>query len=121
MKKPVLENPRSERFAAFLAQGSTLDEAYREAGYKPNRHNAAFLARKPEVKELGLRVFCFSHHFGDSLLGLQPVTGALGPVPLHRCGLARITQINTELAAAAAKAQQIRLGLGLTPDADTRH
>jgi hypothetical protein len=46
-----LKNPRWERFALFAAQGSTLDEAYKEAGYKSNRGNAGALAMRPEVKE----------------------------------------------------------------------
>ena len=48
---PVLDNPRHERFARFAAQGSTLDEAYKQAGYKENRHNAWSLAQRPLVAE----------------------------------------------------------------------
>ena len=48
---PVLNNARWERFAAFVAQGSTLDEAYKQAGYKPHRGNPCTLANRPEVKE----------------------------------------------------------------------
>jgi phage terminase small subunit len=44
-----LKNPRWERFALFAAQGSTLDEAYREAGYKPHRGNPCKLAHRPDV------------------------------------------------------------------------
>lgn len=48
---PVLKNQKHERFAVFVAQGSTLDEAYKQAGYKENRHNAWSLAQKPHVAE----------------------------------------------------------------------
>jgi hypothetical protein len=47
----VFDNSRHERFAQFLAQGKTATEAYKLAGYKPNRHNAATLARNDAVKE----------------------------------------------------------------------
>lgn len=40
---PTLDNQRWERFAQALAQGKTGDDAYQEAGYKPNRHNASRL------------------------------------------------------------------------------
>jgi len=34
---PVLNNPRHELFAQYLAQDKTQDEAYKLAGYKPSR------------------------------------------------------------------------------------
>jgi len=40
---PPLSNGRHELFAQELAQGRTADAAYAEAGYKPNRGNAARL------------------------------------------------------------------------------
>ena len=46
---PVLSNPRWERFAQELAQGKSANEAYVEAGYKENRHNAAALARSQHI------------------------------------------------------------------------
>ena len=46
---PILENPRHEAFAQGLARGSSAAAAYVEAGYKPNRHNAAALARKQHI------------------------------------------------------------------------
>jgi phage terminase small subunit len=46
---PCLSNPKHERFAQGLAKGKTADEAYQEAGYKPNRHNAATLARQQHI------------------------------------------------------------------------
>jgi len=38
---PVLKNARHEKFAQAVAKGKTADEAYQDAGYKPNRGNAA--------------------------------------------------------------------------------
>lgn len=37
---PVLRNPRHEAFAQNVAKGMPREEAYIEAGYKPDRHNA---------------------------------------------------------------------------------
>lgn len=46
----ALENARHERFAQGLANGKTADEAYAEAGFKPNRGNAATLKAKQSVQ-----------------------------------------------------------------------
>lgn len=46
---PVLKNARHEKFAQELAKGKTADDAYVAAGFKPNRHNAAALARKQHI------------------------------------------------------------------------
>lgn len=46
---PVLKNAKHETFAQGLAAGKTADEAYSSAGFKPNRHNAAALARKQHI------------------------------------------------------------------------
>ncbi|MGI8388036.1 terminase small subunit [Brucella anthropi] len=40
---PVLKNARHEAFTQELAKGKTADEAYLNAGFKPNRGNAARL------------------------------------------------------------------------------
>lgn len=45
----VLSNPRHERFAQELAKGKSAAEAYETAGFSPNRHNAATLARKQHI------------------------------------------------------------------------
>jgi hypothetical protein len=46
----MLKNPRRERFAQLLASGKTARDAYEMAGYKPNRFNAAAMARRnPEI------------------------------------------------------------------------
>jgi phage terminase small subunit len=48
---PVLSNPKHERFAQELARGKTADEAYRLAGFKPNRGNAATLKAKQSISD----------------------------------------------------------------------
>jgi phage terminase small subunit len=45
----MLTNPRQERFCQYLAQGKTATEAYELAGYRPSRHNAAYLAKKQVI------------------------------------------------------------------------
>lgn len=45
---PVLKNQKHEIFARAVAQGRTADQAYEEAGYKPNRHNASRLRNTNE-------------------------------------------------------------------------
>lgn len=51
---PVLKNARHEKFAQALAKGSTADEAYAQARFKPNRGNAARLkANESVVKRVG--------------------------------------------------------------------
>lgn len=45
----VLKNPKHERFAQELAKGKSQAEAYVTAGFKPNRHNAATLARQQHI------------------------------------------------------------------------
>ncbi|WGG60511.1 terminase small subunit [Brucella intermedia] len=48
---PVLKNARHEAFAQELAKGKTADEAYKIAGFKPNRGNAATLKRKQSISK----------------------------------------------------------------------
>lgn len=48
---PTLRNPKHERFAQELAKGTTAEKSYEAAGFKPNRHNAAALARKQHILE----------------------------------------------------------------------
>lgn len=45
-----LFNPRQERFAQELANGHSAASAYELAGFKPNRHNAARLARADHIR-----------------------------------------------------------------------
>lgn len=45
----ALSNPKHERFAQEIAAGKSAAEAYGIAGFKPNRHNAAALARQQHV------------------------------------------------------------------------
>ena len=47
----ALSNARHERFAQHLAKGMTGDEAYKEAGYRPNRNNASRLKAKEIIQE----------------------------------------------------------------------
>lgn len=46
---PVLPNAKHERFAQELAKGATADQAYQDAGYKPDRSHAARLAANGPV------------------------------------------------------------------------
>lgn len=48
---PVLKNARHEAFAHELAKGKTADEAYKLAGFKPNRGNAATLKQKQSISK----------------------------------------------------------------------
>lgn len=48
---PILENPRHERFAQGLAAGKSADEAYKDAGFKPDRGHASRLAANGNVQE----------------------------------------------------------------------
>ena len=56
MQMTVLENPKHEKFAQHLAQGSTATKAYEQAGYKPSRFNASKLANNPAVKERVIQI-----------------------------------------------------------------
>lgn len=48
---PALKNARQEAFCRNLAHKQmTLGAAYKDAGFKPNKANAARLARRPEIK-----------------------------------------------------------------------
>jgi hypothetical protein len=47
---PVLSNPKHEAFAQSLAKGETADDAYVQAGYQPNRGNAARLKANESVR-----------------------------------------------------------------------
>ncbi len=47
---PELKNPRHERHVQGLAAGKTSDQAYVDAGFKPDRHNAARLTTKDHIQ-----------------------------------------------------------------------
>jgi phage terminase small subunit len=47
---PALENTRHEAFCQALAKGMSIDNAYAEAGYSPNRGNAARLNTNERVR-----------------------------------------------------------------------
>ena len=46
----LLRNARHERFAQALAAGKTADEAYQDAGYKPDRGNASRLTANDSIR-----------------------------------------------------------------------
>ncbi|WP_019170680.1 hypothetical protein [Pseudaminobacter salicylatoxidans] len=48
---PVLPNARHESFAQALAAGKSADEAYAQAGFKPNRGNAARLKANENIRK----------------------------------------------------------------------
>lgn len=47
---PTLKNAKHEAFAQGLAKGQTADEAYQNAGFKPNRGNAARLKANESIQ-----------------------------------------------------------------------
>ena len=48
---PRLNNMRHEAFAQGLYQGETADQAYKNAGYKPNRGNAIRLKASESIQK----------------------------------------------------------------------
>lgn len=48
---PILKNARHEAFAQELSKGQTADEAYQNAGFKPNRGNAARLKANESIQK----------------------------------------------------------------------
>jgi hypothetical protein len=72
---PVLENPRQEKFAQFLAMGKTRIEAHEMAGYTPNSGNATTLARQPHIKarlaELQGNVAEIATHIAGAATGIS--------------------------------------------------
>jgi hypothetical protein len=48
---PTLENARWELFAQSVANGKLLDDAYADAGYKPNQRNSSRLRKLTSVDE----------------------------------------------------------------------
>lgn len=47
---PVLRNSKHEAFAQAVAKGSTADDAYAAAGFKPNRGNATRLKLNDSIR-----------------------------------------------------------------------
>jgi Terminase small subunit len=47
---PILQNAKQERFCQLRLEGKTMEEAYRLAGYKPNRKNAQRMMSNEGVK-----------------------------------------------------------------------
>ena len=78
---PILQNQRHESFAQALAQGKTADEAYAQAGYKPNRKNAWRLKTNEDiaarVAELGAKAADKAEwSAADRLLSLKAIHDA---------------------------------------------
>ncbi|MEW9613742.1 hypothetical protein AB3G45_07900 [Shinella sp. S4-D37] len=46
-----MKNARHEKFAQALAKGKTADDAYAEAGFKPDRGNASRLQQKDNIRQ----------------------------------------------------------------------
>jgi hypothetical protein len=56
----VLSNQRHELFARALAEGKSLFDAHKEAGYKPNRGNASKLADYPKIQDRVKQITTFT-------------------------------------------------------------
>jgi hypothetical protein len=89
-----LKNQRRELFAQALARGNTADHAYAEAGFSPNRGNAARLkandsirARVLELQNNAEKRFHLSRQYVIDAL-IENAEKALGrrPVRLGRVG-----------------------------------
>ena len=84
-----LKNQRRELFAQALARGITTDDAYAEAGFSPNRGNAArlkanedILARVLELQERAeRRLFLTKQYVIDALI--ENAEKALGRRPVR--------------------------------------
>ena len=82
-----LKNQRRELFAQALARGNTADDAYAQAGFSPNRGNAArlkanedILARVAELQERAeRRLFLTKQYVIDALI--ENAEKALGAGP----------------------------------------
>ncbi len=48
---PTLPNPRHEAFANARAKGASLEDAYEDAGFTPDRGHACRLAKDPKVAD----------------------------------------------------------------------
>jgi hypothetical protein len=45
----ALSNPKHERFAQEVVNGASASEAYKRAGYRPNRGDASILRNRPTI------------------------------------------------------------------------
>ena len=48
----MLKNIKHEKFGQAVTRGQSAEAAYKEAEYKPNRHNASRLNRKDHIISL---------------------------------------------------------------------
>jgi hypothetical protein len=55
---PVLKNPKHERFAVELANGSTKTEAHKRAGYLGDRTAASHLSTRLDIRERVEEIRC---------------------------------------------------------------
>ena len=97
---PTLSNPKHELFAQSLAKGRTADEAYKAAGYAPNRGNAttlkanqSILNRVSELQALAAK---------RTLVTIESVTEELDAV---RTNAASVNQHSVVLGAIMGKAK----------------
>lgn len=83
---PRLRNARQEAFAQARAAGQTIDAAYVEAGYKPNRSNASQLNAKQHVQDrIG--------ELQDRAAERAEITGAQVLTEIARVGLSDIRKL----------------------------
>lgn len=97
---PTLSNPKYELFAQGLAKGKTADEAYKAAGYAPNRGNAttlkanqSILNRVSELQALAAK---------RTLVTIESITEELDAV---RTNAASVNQHSVVLGAIMGKAK----------------
>jgi hypothetical protein len=84
-----LKNQRRELFAQALARGNTTDDAYAQAGFSPNRGNAArlkanedILARVLELQEQAEKRFYLTKQYVIDAL-IENIQKALGRRPVR--------------------------------------
>jgi len=95
---PVLKNARHEMFAQALAKGKSATEAYQDAGYKPDRKNAARLTTKDDIRrrvaEIKSRVAEKAEWTAaDRLMGLKSIFDA-SAADDRRTAIAAIAEAN---------------------------
>lgn len=97
---PVLPNPKHERFCQELAKGTSAEKAYKAAGYKPNRGNAAVLKQKQSI----------SGRVTEILAEREKIHGQATAKAVERAGLTKewIIAKLVENAERALQAQQAR-------------
>ena len=85
-----LSNHKHERFAQALIKGANTDEAYAEAGYKPNRGNAGRLKANEHIRR---RVATLQRQMADKIIEKAPITKGYvlaQSVKLHELSMANV-------------------------------